>query len=219
MRCLRLVGIAILAVAAICAIGASTASATKITYSGNGRFSVTGGQGQLETVGGTDITCNGTVGTGQLGRSVATTASLTVSFRGCALLGKKCTSPGGTSGLIDFFIVLATFGQISTDRDGVLLRPESGTAFLVPVKCGESELALRGSVIGEILSPLDTQLNSFIVSFQLKAGEKGKQEITKFEGEEKTNVLESTIEGVTEVAGLESRWLLDLLEGSGQLLK
>jgi hypothetical protein len=219
MKYLRLMGIAILAIFAVSAIAASTASAAKVTYSGNGKFTVTSGEGKLETVGGTTVTCKNDVGNGQLGKNAATTAELTVSFTGCALLGKKCTSTGGTVGLIDTVKLLATLGDIKAKEvGGVLLKPASGTAFLVPVKCGETEFAVKGSIIGEFTTKLDTQTNALAVSFALKTGEKGKQTITKFAGEEKTNVLESTIEGVTEVAGLESKETLTLTEGSGQLL-
>jgi hypothetical protein len=98
MRYLRLVGIAMLLICAISAITVSTASAAKITYSGSGKLSITGGEGKLETVGGTEVTCKGKVGTGQLGKSTATTAELTVSFTGCELLGKNANRPEGPSG-------------------------------------------------------------------------------------------------------------------------
>jgi hypothetical protein len=65
---------------------------------------------------------------------------------------------------------------------------------------------------------LDVQTNLLNLTFALKAGEKGKQTITKFAGETHGNLLEETIEGITEAAGLESKESLLLLEGSGQLL-
>jgi hypothetical protein len=219
MRYLRLVGIAILAITAISAIAASSASAMKITYSGAGKFTVTSGEGKLETVGGTPVICKSDLGTGQLGKSPATTAELTVSFQGCEILGKKCTSSGGAAGLIDTTKLLATFGDIEAKKiGGALLKPASGTAFLVAVKCGETSLAVTGSVIGQFTTALDTQTSLVTLAFALKAAEKGKQAVTKFTGEEKTNVLESTIEGTTEVAGLESKEDLLLVAGSGQLL-
>jgi hypothetical protein len=215
----RLLCWAMLMACAIGAITANAASAAKITYSGSGRFSVTSGSGKLETAGGTQLACKSDVGSGQLGKSPATTAALTVSFVGCEFLGKKCTSSGGTTGLLDTVKLLATFGEVKTKEvAGALLKPASGTAFLVAVKCGESELSVKGSIIGEFTTKLDTQTNLFTIAFALKAGEKGKQGITKFAGETKENTLESTVEGVTEVAGLESRESLLLLEGSGQLL-
>jgi hypothetical protein len=220
MRYLRLIGIAILAVTAISAIAASSASAMKLTYSGAGKFTVTSGAGTLETVGGVQVTCKTDLGTGQLGKSPATTAELTVSFSECEALGKKCTSSGGASGLIDTVKLLATFGEVKTKEvGGALLKPASGTAFLVPVKCGATALAVTGSVIGEFTTKLDTQTNLVTLLFGLKAGEKVKQAITKFVGEEKTNVLESSLEGgAFEVAGLESKEDLLLINGSGQLL-
>jgi len=219
MRYLRLIGIAVLAICAVTAVAASTASAAKITYSGNGQFTITSGAGKLETVSGVQITCKSDVGTGKLAASPATSAELTVSFRNCEFLGVKCTSTGATAGLIDTVKLLATLGDVkSKEVAGALLKPLSGTEFLVPVKCGETAFSVKGSVIGEFTNKLDTQTNLLTIKFGLKAGEKGKQAITKFAGEEKTNVLESTIEGKTEVAGLESTEDLILTGGSGQLL-
>jgi hypothetical protein len=220
MCTLRLAGIAMLAVCMVSGIAASTSSAMKITYSGSGKFTVTAGADTTETVSGTELTCKTNAGTGQLGKSPATTAEVTISFSGCEALGKKCTSSGGTSGLIDTVKLLITFGEIETKKvGGALLKPASGTAFLVPVKCGEATLAWTGSVIGEFTTKLDTQTSLVTLSFGLKAGEKGKQAITKFVGEEKTNVLESSLEGgAFEVTGLESKEDLLLIGGSGQLL-
>jgi hypothetical protein len=226
MKYLRLVGIAILAICAISAIAASTASAAKFTYSGNGRFSITSGEGKLETTGGTQITCKGDVGTGQLGKSAATTAELTVSFTGCAVLGKKCTSTGGTAGLIDTVKLLATFGDVTAGTvGGALIKPKSETAFLVPVKCGESTLTVTGSIIGTFTNlsggttgVLDVQTNLLNLTFALRSGVKGLPAITNFAGESHVNLLESTLEGKVEAAGLESKESLLLLEGSGQLL-
>jgi hypothetical protein len=98
------------------------------------------------------------------------------------------------------------------------LKPASGTAFVVPVTCGETDFSLKGSVIGEFTTKLDTPFVLLEISFALNPGQKGKQVITKFVNEEKTNVVESTIEGVTEVAGLEATLSLSLSGGSGQLL-
>jgi len=180
MRYLRLIGIAILAVTAISAIAASSASAMKITYSGAGKFTVTSGPGFLETVGKQTVNCKSDNGTGQLGKSPATTAELTVSFVGCEVLGKKCTSSGGAAGLIDTNKLLATFGEIETGKiGGALLKPVSGTEFLVPVKCGETPLAVRGSVIGQFTTALDTQTSLVTLSFKQASGI---QAIKKFVG-------------------------------------
>lgn len=219
MKYLRLVGIAILAICAVSALAASTASAAKITYSGSGKFTVTSGAGKLETVGGTQITCKGDFGTGQLGKSTATTAELTVSFTGCELLGKKCKSTGAAAGLIDTHKLLATLGEIETGKKGgALLKPAAGAGqpFLVPVLCAETEFSVKGSVIGEFTTALDKQTSVLNIKFAL--GEtKGTQAVTKFVGGAE-NVLESTIEGTTEHAGLESAEALTLEGGSGQLL-
>jgi hypothetical protein len=219
MRKLRLVQLIILAIGIASGIAANSASAAKITYSGSGRFTISSGASRKETVGGVGITCNSDLGTGQLGKSPATTAELTISFQGCELLGKKCKSSGGAAGLIDTVKLLATFGDVKVKEvGGALLKPASGTAFLIPVTCGETEISSKGSLIGEFTTKLDTQTKTFAVTFSLKTGEKGKQAITKFAGEEKTNVIELTIEGVTEVAGVESTETLTLEGGSGQLL-
>jgi hypothetical protein len=216
MRSLRLLGIVMLAVCLVSGIAASTASAMKITYSGSGRFAITAGEDKTETVGGDQLTCKGNAGTGQLGKSPATTAELTVSFRGCEALGKKCTSSGGTPGLLDTVKLLATFGDIEAKKiGGALLKPASGTAFLVPVKCGESTFSWSGSVIGQFTTALDTQTSLITLNFEQQ---KGIQTIKKFAGEAKENTLTSIIEGSEEIQGLEAREDLVLTAGSGQLL-
>jgi len=214
---IRLALMVVFAVCVVSMVAAGTASAAKLTYSGSGKFTVTGGANKFETVNGTQFGCKSQVGTGQLGKSPATTAELTLSFKGCGFLGKNCTSSGGTAGLVDTVKLLFTFGDIKTKEvGGALLKPASGTEFYVPVKCGEIEYKVKGSVIGEFTTKLDTQTSLFTIAFTQTL--KGKQNITKFAGEEKTNTLESSFEGVFEVMGLESRLDVLLVGGSGQLL-
>jgi hypothetical protein len=218
LNTLRLFGIGTIVVFVISIGTVSTASAAKITYSGNGRFIASNGIGRLETVGGTQIACGGNTGTGKLGKSPARTAELTLSFSACSLLGKSCHSSGGKAGLIDTNKLLATFGDIATKvKGGALVKPASGTALLVsPVQCGEVSIEVQGSVIGEFTTKLDVQTNSLNLVFALLG--KGEEYVTKFAGESQENFLESTIEGATEDAGLELAETLTLAEGSGQLL-
>jgi hypothetical protein len=220
MKYLRLVGIAIFAICALTAAMATTANAAEppalITYSGSGAFTVSSGAGELETSGKIKVTCTGDDGTGQLGKNQATTAELTITFLSCETLGLKCKSAGLANGNIQTVQLAATLGRIKAGEAGILIKPKTGTAFLVPVLCGgEVEFTAIGSVIGK-LTQVDTQTKQLTATFT-QAG--GLQTIKKFEGETTTNNLIAKV-GVTgaEQAGLVSEEKLTLREGSGQLL-
>jgi hypothetical protein len=220
MKYLRLVGIAIFAICALTAAMATTANAAEppalITYSGSGAFTITSGAGELETSGKLRVTCTGDNGTGQLGKNQATTAELTVTFTGCEIGGLKCKSAGLANGNIQTVKLAATLGRIKAGEAGILIKPKTGTAFLVPVLCGgEVEFTATGSVIGT-LTPVDTQTNKLTAKFTQVGG---LQTIKKFEGETTVNNLIAKIgSSGLEQAGLESVETLTLREGSGQLL-
>jgi hypothetical protein len=218
MRQLRLVAVVLLAACAFGAVGAGAASGAvaRITYSGNGAFTISSGATKFVTVGKLEVSCTGDLGTGRLGSSQATTAELTISFTGCTFLGKQCISSGGANGLIDTVKLLAKLGNINSTTVGVLLAPRSGTAWFVPVKCGTVTLELRGTVIGEIPSiENDIQTTGLPIKFKQTAGA---QAITKFEGEVTTNIVELSSSGTFETAGFESEEHFVLTSGSGQLL-
>ncbi len=217
MKQLRLLAVAAIAICALsAAVAANANAAAHITYSGSGHFTISSGSGELVTAVGTEIFCTGDVGSGQLGPNPALTALLTVSFVGCETAGLPCTSAGQKSGLIDTTQLVATLGDINKTTVGALLKPETGTAFLLPSKCGTAAFEVKGSVIGELASTQnDKQKTSLVVSFTQSAGS---QTIKKFEGEATENNLEANLGKGFEKAGLKSTETLTLESGGGQLL-
>jgi hypothetical protein len=224
MKYLRLAGIALLAIFALSAIAANAANAAEasalITYSGSGAFTITSGPGNLElSSGAAVIHCEADNGTGQLGGKggslEAKTAELTVTFTECGFLGKKCTTTGLTAGNIQTSRLTATFGRIKPGVAGALLKPRTGTQFLVETKCGGTVFTVTGSIIGEF-STVDKQTSTLTLKF---AQTKGLQAIKTFElGVKENNNLVSEISGSPEQAGLESEETLTLVGGSGILL-
>jgi len=222
MSYLRLVGLAIVAILAISAVAATAASAVEppplITYSGSGAFTITQpAAGRLETSNKVSITCKAGNGTGQLGKSQATTAELTVTFTGCEILGVKCTTPGLTAGNIQTTRLLALL--IRKEPGGpilIKLHPKAGTAFVVTgTKCAEIVLGVTGAVIGEVTTASDKQTTTVALSFTQSVG---LQTDKKGEGETESSNLIATTGGGPEEAGLESAITLALIGGSGQLL-
>ncbi len=214
----RLAGIAILATFILgIALTGTASAAAHITYSGNGRFPISSGEQQTETAGGLSFFCTGDLGSGKLGANPATTVELTISLVGCELDGFPCTSSGGKSGLIDFVKLIATLGDINETTAGALLKPASGTSFVVPAKCGTIAYELKGSVIGEFKSTQnDKNTKALTLTF---AQSKGIQAIKKFEGEANESTLEINLGKGFEKAGLESTETLTLEgTGAGQLL-
>jgi hypothetical protein len=216
MRNLRLMAVAIFAICAFSAVLASSASAAEISYTGPGSFKISSGAGELESSGKLKITCTGDTGTGQLGATPTKSAELTVTFVGCETLAKPCTSSGATAGNIQTVKVKGAIGDINkTAKEvGVLLTPASGTAFVVPVKCGSIAFAATGSVVAK-LTPTETLTKTLTATFTQSGG---LQTVKKFEGESTNHNLISEI-GASgpEEAGLKSTETLTLTSGEGTL--
>jgi hypothetical protein len=216
MKYLRLVGIALLAIVALSAVAANAASAAEvsalITYSGTGAFTITSGPGKLETSGKLEISCKADNGKGQLAKTQAFTAELTVTFTLCEALGKKCTSEGLTAGNIQTVRLLGTLGRIGPGKAGILLTSASnpGGELVVAVKCGTIAFKATGSVIGE-LTPVDKQTKTLTAVFNQKGG---LQEVKHFENVAGNDNLIAELGGGPEEAGLQSEETLTL-EGTG----
>ncbi len=216
MKQLRLLAVAAIAICALsAAVAANANAAAHITYSGNGHFTISSGEGELVTVAGLKVFCAGDTGSGQLGANPALTAALTVSFVGCESGGFPCTSTGGKSGLIDTTQLVAALGDISATTAGALLSPKSAAEFVPVTKCGTIKFEAKGSVIGEFKNTQnDKNTKALTLTFKQAAGV---QAIKKFlVGPE--NTLEANLGKGFEKAGLESSETLTLESGSGQLL-
>jgi hypothetical protein len=206
MKQLKVFGMAIALVCVLSAAAAATAGASQIKYTGSGKFSISSPEGTLETVGGVQVVCKSDEGSGHLGASPATTASLTVLFKECASVGKKCTTTGQTTGNIVTNLLTATFikeGSLVL----VLLKPETGTAFLSNTKCGTLAFEAVGSLLG-VLTPQSTKTTKLTATFKQTSGVQEQREVGGVK-----NVLTATLNGEVEQAGLASVETLTLLEG------
>jgi hypothetical protein len=206
MKQLKILGVAIGLVCVLSSAAAATAGASQIKYTGSGKFAISSPEGVLETVGGVQLGCRSDEGSGHLAASPATTASLTVLFKECTSVGKKCTTTGQTAGNILTSVLEATFIKEGT-LVFVLLKPETGTAWFSNTKCGTLAFEIVGSLLG-VLTPQSTKTSKITATFKQT---KGVQEQHTVGGKE--NVLTLTLNGAAEQAGLGSTETLTLLEG------
>jgi phosphodiesterase/alkaline phosphatase D-like protein len=129
-------------------------------------------------------------------------ASMTIVFTGCSGatgLAGTCQSEGAAAGEIRFQPLQAQLGIIKTAAAPVVgwdLKPASGPD-LAAFACGASEVALTGSVIGQV-TVVDKLESSFALKFKATAS---KQLYEKFEGGPKDTLSFVTKSG-EEVAGL-----------------
>jgi hypothetical protein len=204
MKRLKMVTVAVLLIGALSAVAAASASAAdQLAYTGNGKFSLGSGSGVLETASGLQITCTSDSGNGVLASpSPATTALLTVSFKGCKSAGKACTSEGQASGTVQTKTLEATFLLTTAGAGAIRLTPDpaTGTAFLPPSKCGSIAFEVEGSVIGTLKEASSTELTAgFLQTSGVQAITKAKKETEEFSGQLKANLGSGL-----ELAGLES---------------
>jgi len=212
MTKLKTIGAAVALVCVMCAAGAATASASTVTYTGNGKFSITSGVGKLLSVGGAEVNCQSDSGNGQLGPSPTKFALLTILFKTCKSAGKVCTTEGQAEGTILPNQLEATF--IKTAAGGVvaLLKPMTGTAFLSSTKCGAVSFEVIGSILGAV-TPINKKTKTLTTTFEQTEGVQSPLEV-----EGKKNTLEASFnKGAFEQAGLTSTETLTLAEGEGEL--
>jgi hypothetical protein len=218
---IRMVGLALVAVFALSAIAASSASAALPEFGrckhetgkyskanceeGEGsaynwvplkegeevKFKSTSGAGTLETEGGTKVTCKEDIDEGHT--TGPKTDVVTVRFIGCESSKIKCTSAGAASGEIVVKEALSELGFIKAPEVGLALKPAKGSEIFVEFSClgGIVKVKTKGSVIGK-LTPSSEMTETFTLVFKSAGG--GKQEIKKFEGGAE-DVLSSSING------------------------
>jgi hypothetical protein len=112
--------------------------------------------------------CKSDEGSGHLAASPATTGSLTVLFKECTSVGKKCTTTGQTAGNILTNLLEATFIKEGVNVL-VLLKPETGTAFLSNTKGGTLAFEVEGSLLG-VLTPQSTKTTKLTATFKQTNG-------------------------------------------------
>ena len=143
---------------------------------------------EVEGIGG--ITCTSSTDTGKF-NSPKSAEKIVVTFKGCAFLGKKCSSTGQLAGTIVTDPLKGEVGYLSgkgtkTPKVGALISAETGEA-LAAFDCEADHFGVIGSVIGEV-----TPVNEFTkkATFTFKQASKiGVQEFEHFEGEAAEHVL------------------------------
>jgi len=162
MKRIRIVGLCLMAVFALSAAAASSASAlpeilfrftnTKSPIANGGTFTSKGGVSTLETLSGSTVKCTGVKDNGSF--LSAHLGLALILFEGCTtkIFGtNNCTSAGQSTGHIHllnlvFHLGLAHFGGSTTIPAIIILLPSGGITF----SCEIANVTVTGSVIGRL---------------------------------------------------------------------
>lgn len=206
-------GLCLVTVFAVCAAVAASASAALPEFTGPfpKTFTSKSKASVLETVGKTKVKCTADTNAGEI--TGPKSDLVTVRFTGCVALKFQCGTPGAAPGEIVTGVLTSMLGYINIEKKevGIDLSNPAG-ALITEFFCGGNlRVVVRGSVIGRV-----TPVNKIVKPpqhFTLKLGQaKGKQKITKFQGEP-VDVLESSVNGGPfEESGLNSTDELTLSE-------
>jgi hypothetical protein len=163
-------------------------------------FTSAGGEGVLETVSGTKITCKTQSATGKFDNDsgvIKEVESVLAKFEGCAIpaLETPCQS-GSEIGKISTFLLKGPLGYISGEKTktpvvGQLLTPEKAKGFFAEFKCLEGGITVKvkgkeGSVEGKtggncIIAPVEPPNTMSTTAKQVYKGSGGKQEPQHFQ--------------------------------------
>jgi len=129
---------------------------------------------------------------------LSTTGNL---FTGVEVGGVKCSSAGAKEGEVVTNGLTETFGFINKAKSevGLEVKPTTKEGLIAKFKCGVNTVEVRGGVIGK-MTPVNKLVGPTEHFTQIFAQEKGKQEITKFEGGPEVG-LEGRIDGIPFVRG------------------
>ena len=147
-------------------------------------FSLEGGEGELNTVGGKFLRCASVHGNGEFHDAETGTVELTLT--GCkTTLGIKCTTPGEETGTIQVGPLpfhLKTVKHEGVEKPGILVTPaepdENGVGAFTEFKCSfAGAVKVRGNgLIGTITSPEEgVAANTATISFSETESESGVQ--------------------------------------------
>jgi hypothetical protein len=200
MTRLKLKGLVFVAVFALSALGAASASAapewfqggerlepaTKIPFTGAAGVSVLEARGGLFTV-----TCTKDTSKGDIDGPLKET-KVTVTYTGCRKAAKKCTSAGQAAGVIvtsevvghNIYLDSAAKGHT---KAGILFAPKTGTAFAVFTCEGELSNEVPGEVIGEAAPLGGPESNTSTLTFAQEHGEQEWLEIEEAGAEHSLN--------------------------------
>jgi hypothetical protein len=216
MKYFKSLGLCLVAVLALSAVVAATASAEIVPlflFSGTNKvFSSKGNGGKLETTKGEEVNCTAETDTGEIeGEKQSRNArDILISYTGCTakILTKtlKCKSSGAAEEEIKTFDLLGRLGYTNKaeKKVGMLFNPETGKAnnpnnLFAAFSCtttGETdEIKVKGSVIA-LITPVNKLVDPsehFTVTFEKGAKTKGELgEDRKFEGEPENELLTAT---------------------------
>jgi hypothetical protein len=186
----------------------------KIAATGKPKFKSTSGESILWTATGKEIKCKADTNAGELTGNQ--TDKVVVTFTGCTAptsFGVACENKA--AGEIVTNTLKSTLGYIkkpATTKVGLLLEPEPPATLFAEFKCLTVNVKVRGSLICEM-----TPINTWTVTYKLichhEKAKPFKQEFTKFEGEEATHELETSVGGAAyEKSGQESTDTITLEE-------
>jgi hypothetical protein len=196
----KVMGTSLAAVMAIGMIATATAEALpewqkeKEALTESLPFKIGGGAGKFETPGGAmNVTWTSVVGKGQI-EGVNAIAKLSLGFWGSKAKesGKECevNSPKAKKGEVITKELKGSIGYLdkATKKVGALFEPVVAKAPFAEVEgaCLKGKLLLFGSVIGKVTSPLNSELGTVQLTFNIVA--KG-QEFVKFEGSKEEHKL------------------------------
>jgi hypothetical protein len=185
MTRMRTAGLLTLAVLAVSAYTAASASAALPEFSGPlpAPFGAKSGVTTLETVKGAKITCAADTGGGEVSGPKTGTIKLTLTGCEFVTLALPCNTPGVPPGEIITGSLLMTLDYISLEPKkevGIDLSIPTGAPLLEFV-CGALKVTVAGSVIGKI-TPINKLVKPpahFVLKFMQAAG---KQKPMKFAG-------------------------------------
>jgi hypothetical protein len=159
-------------------------------------FTLSGGEGKLETVAKSQIVCTGESGSGEYSGTKAL-ANVTIHLTGCERAGSKCTTAGAAEGEIQTHTLAGALGWKNAESaaPALDLAPASGEV-LAEATCGSTSVTIGGSVIVAV------QKNEMQLAPTLKyEATSGKQKPEHFD-EEPNDVLETSFGGPFEQTGL-----------------
>jgi hypothetical protein len=163
-------------------------------------FTSAGGEGVLETVSGTKITCETQSATGKFDQdsgAIKEVETVIATFKGCALplLGVKCASAGAAEGEIKTFLLKGPLGYISGEKTktpvvGQMLTPEKAKGLFAEFECtSQAKIKVKGKegpAEGKtggncIIAPVENANQMSITVKQVYKGSGGKQEPQHFQ--------------------------------------
>jgi hypothetical protein len=164
-------------------------------------FTSAGGEGVLETVSGTKITCSTQSATGKYDEDsgvIKEVESVVAKFEGCGIpaLGTKCNSTGEPEGNIATFLLKGPLGYIAGEKTktptvGQLLTPEKAKGFFAEFKCLSGGITVKvkgkeGAVEGKtggncVIAPVENANEMSLTAKQVYSGSGGKQSPQHFQ--------------------------------------